>query len=222
MTRRTKLLGLLAGLILVVIAGAVAAPAQMARAMVEKPDYDVLKKGKGYEIRRYPEMLAAQVRLDQDAGEAMNQGFRPLADYIFGDNVDESKIAMTAPVTQEADTSSKIAMTTPVTQASADGEQLVRFIMPSEYTQDTLPRPTNPDVEIVTIPEQTVAVIRFSLRGKHEQMLKKEAKLHEALARDAIAVVGEATYARYDPPWTLPIFRRNEVMLPVAWTPVPE
>lgn len=191
--------------------------AQMARAMVEKPDYDVLEKADGYEIRRYPEMLVAQVRMEMAPDDAMNSGFDPLAGFIFGDNVDESKIEMTSPVTQEADTSTKIAMTSPVTQEADADAQLVRFIMPSEYTMETLPKPTNEKVEILTIPARTVAVIKFSGFGRHEKMLEKQAKLEEALARDEVEVAGDPTYARYDPPWTVPFMRRNEVMIPVAW-----
>lgn len=194
------------------------AQAQLARAMVEKPDYEVLEKADGYEIRRYPELLVAQVRIDSDTEEAMDAGFSPLADFIFGENVDASKIDMTAPVTKEADSSSKISMTAPVTQEAGDDTQLVRFIMPKEYTLETLPKPKDDSVEILTVPARVVAVTKFSGGGKHAKMLEKQAELEEALARDAIEITDGPTFARYDPPWTLPFLRRNEVMLPIVWS----
>lgn len=190
---------------------------QLARAMVEKPRYEVLKKAKGYTIRRYPACIAARVDIAGQEAEAMNRGFRPLADYIFGNNSTDSKVAMTSPVTQEAKTSQKIAMTSPVTQEPKGDTQVVSFIMPSEYALGDLPLPNNDAVHLEALPERTVAVVRFSWVGKDKQMRSKEAKLRQALARDDIEVVGAPTFARYDPPWTLPIFRRNEVMLPVKY-----
>jgi len=190
---------------------------QFTRAMVEKPRYEVLQKAKAYTIRRYPPCIAARVDIDGHEEEAMNQGFRPLADYIFGNNRAQSKVAMTSPVTQEAKTSQKIAMTTPVTQESHGGIQVVSFLMPSDYSLADLPRPNNDAVRLETLPEKTVAVLRFSWVGEDKQMRAKEAELREALARDGIEVVGTPIYARYDPPWTLPLFRRNEVMLPVKY-----
>ncbi len=201
----------------VVLTVSAGAYAQLARAMVEKPDFEVLKKGDGYEIRSYPACIVAQVEIEGEAAGAMSRGFRPLADFIFGENVSAAKIEMTSPVTQEAKTSEKIAMTSPVTQRAGDDAHVVAFIMPGEYTLDTLPKPKSDRIQIREIPARTVAVIRFSLTGKHAQMLEKENKLREALERDGVEVTGPPTYARYDPPWTVPVLRRNEVMLPVRW-----
>jgi len=208
------------GIILIVVL-IVAIPSiawtQIARIMVEKPKYEVLARAKGYQIRRYPPYIAAQVQVDGDAKEAVSRGFGPLAEYIFGKNVDQAKIAMTSPVTREAPASKKIAMTTPVTQQPEGDAHVVSFIMPSEYSMDDLPRPENPAVRLKAVPERVMAVRRFTWRGTDKHMQAKEKKLRAALERDSMEVVGPPVYARYDPPWTLPIFRRNEVMLPVTY-----
>jgi len=210
------------------------AGAQLSRAMVKKPVYELVEKRDGYQIRRYPACIVAQVSVPLDAKEAMSDGFRPLADYIFGNNTAKTKIAMTSPVTQEvgqqekAATSEKIAMTSPVVQdvGNSEGQEprahTVQFIMPAGYTLETLPTPNNPAVTLANREARTYAVVKFSGRGNDEQMRKKEKKLREFLARDAIQVTGTPLYARYDPPWTLPLFRRNEVMLPIAQPQLPE
>jgi len=210
-----------------VIAGVIAVAALAAgsaraleRDKVEQPKYTVAHTGEGYEVREYAPQIAARVRVDGRDGAAMNAGFRPLADYIFGNNTKQADIEMTSPVTQTAAESMDIAMTTPVTQTAAedggDG-QWVMFIMPSEHTMETLPKPNNERVELVEIPARALAVITFSGFGGANMMEKKRAELADALAKDGIVQAGEPTYARYDPPWTMPWSRKNEVMIPVVW-----
>lgn len=201
------------------------AGAQLSRAVVEKPKYERLERRKGYEIRSYPACIVAQVTVSGGEGDAMSRGFGALADYIFGNNIAKSKVAMTSPVMQEAAASEKVAMTSPVLQERGEGDgadQIVQFVMPSKYTLETLPKPNNPSVTLAAREARTYAVIKFSGRGKDEQMKKKEAALREALERDDVTIAGSPVYVRYDPPWTLPIFRRNEVMLPIDYKEKPE
>lgn len=196
-----------------------AAYSQLARAAVEKPDFKVLRKGNDYEIRRYPACIVARVTVKEDPSEAMSDGFGPLAGFIFGANQPNAKIAMTSPVTMEGK-GEKIAMTSPVTMNAEEGggeEWIVSFIMPSAYTLETLPQPTNDRVVLKELPARTLAVHRFGWTGAHHHMVAHEKTLREKLAEDGIEVTGDAVYARYDPPWTVPLFRRNEVMLPVAF-----
>ncbi|MFP4500814.1 MAG: SOUL family heme-binding protein [Candidatus Hydrogenedentota bacterium] len=188
---------------------------QSCRLMVEKPDFRVVEKSTGYAIREYPACVVAQVTVPKDTDEPMSRGFGPLANYIFGKNVAETKIAMTSPVTSEQPQGEKIAMTSPVTQESGAEGHVVSFIMPSEYTLEDLPQPLNDAVRLEAIPARTLAVRRFGWTGNAQAMQQKEQDLRDALERDGITVTGPAIYARYDPPWTLPPFRRNEVMLPV-------
>ena len=209
------------------------AGAQLERATVEKPMFELIETRDGYEIRRYAACVVAQVSVPLNAEEAMSKGFRPLADYIFGNNTAKSKIAMTSPVTQEvakeekAANSEKIAMTSPVLQevgapeAQGQAMHIVQFIMPSEYTLETLPTPNNPAVTLANHEARTYAVLKFSGRGNDEKMREKEKELRELLARDATKISGRPLYARYDPPWTLPMFRRNEVMLPIDFPEKP-
>lgn len=199
------------------------APAQLARAVVEQPAFEKLARGDGYTIRRYPACVVAQVTIPAGTPEAMNRGFSPLAEYIFGNNTAQSKIAMTSPVVQEAAPAERVAMTSPVLQESASaedpatGDQVVQFVMPAKYTLETLPTPKDPQVTLTTREAQTYAVTKFSWRGLEKHFRKKEAALRKALERDGITVTGSPVYARFDPPWSLPIFRRNEVMIPIDY-----
>ncbi len=183
---------------------------------VEEPDHEVLVKDGRFEVRAYGPMITAAVEVEADQGDAPGAGFRPLADYIFGDNTTEADIDMTAPVTQTA-TSAKIEMTAPVTQTqSGDPDRwTIAFVMPEEWTLDTLPRPLDPEVSITEQPTRRVAVIRFNGRARPASQARREAELLEWIAARGYEIAGQATYAYYDPPWTLGPFRRNEVMIPI-------
>lgn len=178
---------------------------------VENPKYKVISKDGDIEIRKYESMLIAEVEVAGERKEAINQGFKLLADYIFGNNLVKSKIAMTAPVEQQ---SAKIAMTAPVEQsAGVGGVWKVNFIMPAEYNLDNLPKPVNDMVRIVEIPAKQYIVIKFSGTNTDANVLKHEEKLREYISNNSLTTRGSAKYAFYNPPWTLPIMRRNEVML---------
>lgn len=183
---------------------------------VEKPDYKVVAAEGQIEVRRYPTLIAAEVTTTGDRDEAISAGFRLLADYIFGNNTKSSDIAMTAPVTQEA-SSEKIDMTAPVTQQpTAENTWNVRFIMPSEYTMETLPKPNNDKVNIKKIPAKTYAAIKFSGSKSEKNLRKHEEKLMAYIEASNMEPVSPPVYAFYNPPWTLPFLRRNEVMYEVS------
>lgn len=192
----------------------------MSVAGIETPKYEVISEHKDYEVRRYAPHILAEVTMDGEYRNAMNGGFRKLADYIFGNNTSvtkdkgSEKIAMTAPVIERQTASEKIAMTAPVIeQQKAPGSRVVAFVMPSEYTLDTLPKPNNPDVRLVEVPAKDYAVVRFSGTASEEKALEMKRRLLEALKRDQRATVGEPMLAQYNPPWTPPFMRRNEVMV---------
>lgn len=192
------------------------------RDQVEQPRYSVVAERPGFEVRTYAPQVAARVLVLGRARTAMSSGFRPLADYIFGGNTRHDAIAMTSPVVQTPakDASMKIAMTAPVTQTEAtDGEpgHWVMFLMPSEHSLETLPTPDNDRVELIEIPAHTVAALRFSGMGDQASMERKLDELRALVEAEGLTVTGKPTFARYDPPWTLPAQRQNEVMLPVAW-----
>ena len=140
--------------------------------------------------------------------------FRLIAAYIFGANTPNAKIAMTAPVQQQS--SQKIAMTAPVTQQTAGDSWTVRFIMPSNWTLETLPAPHDTRVTLKPVPANRMLVIRFSGSASDSQIKTKTDELRRYAADKMLATVGEPLLAFYNPPWTLPFFRRNEIMLELA------
>lgn len=183
---------------------------------IEEPKYKLLVKEDDFELREYAPMIIAEAVVDGDLDEAGSQGFRLIAAYIFGDNTSRKggseQIEMTAPVTVEPK-SEKISMTAPVTMAQSAGRWRMHFVMPSQYTMDTLPIPNNPKVSLREIPSRNYAVIRFSGFTGESKVAKKEAALLKWLQSKNLIPKGEYSLARYNRPWTLPFLRRNEVMV---------
>ena len=177
----------------------------------EKPNYNVVMTEGKFEVREYPSMLLAEVKVTGDRGEAANRGFRKLAAFIFGDNLPNAKIAMTSPVTQTPK-SERIAMTAPVMQTPVkNGEWTVNFMMPSEYSMETLPKPTDPDIRIFKSKPYRTVSIRFSGRGKMKSLKKHQAKLDDFVMAQGLKIMGGPEYAFYDAPFVPPFLRRNEV-----------
>ena len=193
-------------------AGIAAAWSQISH--VEEPKYVAVQTDGAIQLREYPELVAAEARVQGDRSIAINQGFRLIADYIFGNNTTSQKVAMTAPVTQQ--TSEKIAMTAPVTQQGAGNEWTVRFIMPSGYSIDTLPKPNNPAVQLIKLNSKRYAVIKFSGVANEALLASKTAELNAYITAKNLQILAAPTYAFYNPPWTLGLFRRNEVMIEVG------
>ena len=160
------------------------------------------------EIRRYGPRIAAETTVNGDEEQARSAGFRRLAGYIFGGNHRETKIAMTAPVSQQNE---KIAMTAPVAQSRGDGESVIRFFMPSKWSMDLLPEPDDERVELVEVPGETYAVLQFSGDRSPQAVAARSEELLEALRDSDFTPNGDPVAWFYDPPWTLPFRRRNEV-----------
>ena len=181
---------------------------------VEEPKYEVISTHDEYEVREYEPVIIAKTIVTGTREEATNEGFRRIADYIFGNNIVSESISMTAPVT--AQNSEPIAMTTPVTSLeSKSGEHTIAFIMPSEYTMGTLPKPVKDNVLIEEVSEKKYAVIKFSgfMSDKKEQSNKQE--LISALESDGVDFKLQHTLSQYDPPWTPWFMRRNEIWVEV-------
>ena len=186
----------------------------------EEPEYTILNQVDNFELRRYDPQIVAQTWVTGDQKQAGNKGFKILADYIFGNNTapsgESSKISMTSPVKMQpqradSDQSQKIAMTSPVAMQEQDGKWRVRFVMPSKYTMQTLPKPNNDEVSIIEVPVKTYGVIKFSGLTGEEKVATKTAQLKEWMQN--LNIVGTPEMARYNPPWTLPSMRRNEIMI---------
>lgn len=190
---------------------------------VEEPSYTVLSQEQEFELRHYDKQLVAQTWVTGDQNTASREGFKALADYIFGNNTaangESSKISMTAPVTMQSNTkkehgeSQKIAMKAPVSMQQADNKWLVQFTMPAQYTMATLPKPNNPNILIKELPAQTYGVIKFSGLAGSKKVAEKTEKLQAWMQQQNLMVIGKPELARYNPPWTLPFMRRNEIMI---------
>jgi hypothetical protein len=195
---------------------------------IEEPQYKVTLSEGSFEIRQYAPFLIAETLVEGDMDEASNKGFRLIADYIFGNNqvphsLESSKISMTAPVTVEP-LSKKIEMTAPVTLQSvsaASGVQTatkwrVHFVMPSQYTLANIPKPKNDAVTLKEVPGKTYAAHTYSGFNTLARVQSKIDDTLEWAQRKSLKVIGTPQLSRYDPPWTLPMFRRNEILLEVS------
>ena len=205
---------------------------------VEEPVFELAKQEGAFEVRIYPALVAAQVSVNGTRSEAVNAGFRLLADYIFGNNQGKQKITMTAPVMQapgptpdqtQSPSAGKgtnigtgsvqsevIAMTAPVMQTQTDGAWTVQFVMPKTYTLQTLPTPNNAQVRLVQLPPTRFAVLRFSGLAGEADIAEKTTALNTFIDKHQLRRAGAPTLARYNPPWTPWFMRRNEIMIPLA------
>jgi len=185
----------------------------------EIPKYAVIKEDGDFEIRRYAPRIVAEVSVSGELDSASSQGFRLLAGYIFGDN----RISTPQTMTVSPDQSTKIAMTAPVTlepldqtpAMTASRQWRVEFTMPSEYTLATLPKPTNSAVQIREIPVRTYAAVRYSGLNTESRINEETSRLQAWTKQQGLESTGVAELARYNPPWTLPMFRRNEILMPI-------
>lgn len=194
---------------------------------VKTPSYSVVEKRHGYEVRLYQPYITARVEVGGTYDEALNEGFKILADYIFGNNTKQTSLSMTAPViTSESEKmamtapvtvkdSEVLTMTAPVVESSKEAGRTVSFVMPFEYTLETLPKPNNPRIEIVSQEARKVAVLRFSWFRDSERVVKKKQELLSLLEKDGVAIKGEPEYAGYNAPLTAPWLNRNEVMVEI-------
>ena len=162
----------------------------------EEVEFDTVHKTETYEIRKYSERLVVEAISNKD-----NTTFKKLFNYIAGAN----------------DSSEKIEMTTPVTQMRKNNVSFMQFYLPSKFNKKTTPIPSSSDVKITLMEEGYFAVITYSGRSSDNNFTKYSKILYENLLEDKILINGFAIKATYNPPWTLPIFRRNEVMFNVKW-----
>ena len=182
---------------------------------IEEPSYTVRDVHDGYEVRMYAPHIVAEAHVSGTYTEALTQGFRQIADYIFGNNTARSAIAMTAPVGEQATTSQAIAMTVPVGESESNGDRVISFVMPAKYTLDTIPLPNNKQVTLRLVPAHPVAALRYSGSPSAATVAAKKELLLSYLNRDKVAVIGVPQSAFYNPPWTPPFMRRNEVLVDI-------
>ncbi len=201
---------------------------------VEEPKFEIVVQEAKFEVRQYPAFIVAQTWVDGDMDAASGKGFRRIADYIFGNNTAtplaaSKKIAMTAPVTMQPESqTSTLAMTAPVTlQPASDAFGLVgaqrwrvQFVMPSQYSMATLPTPNNDAVTLREVPAKRVAVAKYSGFNTESRIKEETDALVAWIQKRQLLAAAPAQLARYDPPWVLPMWRRNEIHIDI--NPAPE
>tara|TARA_B100000767_G_scaffold256853_1_gene264237 strand:+ start:504 stop:1121 length:618 start_codon:yes stop_codon:yes gene_type:complete len=183
----------------------------------EEPDFTLIYKEKSFEIREYAPRIIAQVKINGNFDEASSTGFRSLADFIFGNNLINNrseKISMTAPVIAEP-TSKQIPMTAPVLAEEEENQWFISFVMPKEYSLQTLPKPNNSEITLTNLPKEKFAVIIFSGLVRESSYDEKIILLNNFIKKKKLKTLDSVQIARYNPPWTLPFFRRNELMIKV-------
>ena len=162
---------------------------------IEKPAYTVEKElSPRIEIRQYASMVVAKTNLPgasfDDYG---SQGFRNVASYIFGNNQQQQKIAMTSPVIMEQ-----------------GQEASMYFVMPKQYAKSDLPQPNSSRVEITEVQPKRLAVIRFGGWANDRRIAKYQALLKATLEKENIPFKEPFLFMAYNAPWDI-IARRNEV-----------
>ena len=166
---------------------------------IEEPTYSLVTSWESpdIEIRDYDSRILATTRMT----EGKNSGFRVLAGYIFGGNENEQEIAMTAPV-----------------QRTMPGEQEAEmaFVVPRAYSMEELPTPDDSRVEFREEPAYRAAVIRFSGWVNDKKAERYWQTLITFLEEQGIQPVGDPTLNQYNPPWTPPFMRRNEIIVAVV------
>ena len=156
----------------------------------EEANYEIVKENKNYEIRKYSDRLVIETNSTQ------GNGFRKLFNYISGNNEKKEEIKMTVPVTQEI----------------KDGNMTMQFYLPSKFNKDNAPKPSNSEIEILTIEGGYYAAIKYSGRSSDKNFLKNKEILEKELKKDNITILGLPIRASYNSPFTLPMLKRNEVM----------
>jgi SOUL heme-binding protein len=184
---------------------------------VEEPAHRSEQLTKKVEIRRYGPRIAAETVVEGDETSARNEGFRRLAGYIFGQNRGRARIDMTAPVgQQQAGDGDRIAMTAPVSSSSSQRGWVIRFYMPTACTLESLPVPNDDRVRLVPVPAKSVAVLRFSGTASPAAVAARTAELRQELQAYGFETVGPPATWLYDPPWTIPFRRRNEIAIAIT------
>ena len=185
---------------------------------VETAPYTLLKSDetKNIEVRNYQSMVLVSTSM---AGDSRNSAFRKLFKYIGGENEGATEISMTAPVIMDEKNGSKkgteISMTAPVFMNENTNESLMSFVMPKRFTLATTPKPTNPDLKVSELKDYKVAAIQFSGTLSDSNVEEHTKILTDWITANGFTVAGEAVKAGYNGPLTIPMMRRNEVMIKI-------
>ncbi|MBR54157.1 hypothetical protein CMK19_10395 [Candidatus Poribacteria bacterium] len=167
---------------------------------IEKPQYEILERHGSVEIRQYPKVIIAGTKVEQPYRTALYSGFRSIANYIFGGNDENMKIAMTAPVISHQ------------VEKNVETHEIL-FIMPKKYEIDSLPKPDRGNVYLEERTLDKVASIRFGGWATEKRVFRYQAKLFRKISKLGLEQIGPPMVAQYNSPWALPPFRRNEILI---------
>jgi hypothetical protein len=181
----------------------------------ESPKYSILKKNRGYELRKYKSYIVAEVTVPGGPSNPTGKAFRKLGGYIFGANKTRASIAMTSPVVTTKDKKQIIAMTTPVVTQQDKNFLTMSFMMPSRFTLKNLPIPDSKDINFKEIPEGKFAIISFSGWVSASKNKKKIRKLKSILLKENLKIIGEPQVLQYDRPTKFPLLRKNEIKIQI-------
>jgi len=181
---------------------------------LEEAPYEVVKVEGDFEVRDYAPHIFAATFVEGGFEDAGSSAFKRLFRYISGDNRSQTKIAMTAPVTQQP--GEKIDMTAPVGQQKSGDQWMVSFMMPASYDMGNLPVPDNPLVTLRQVPARRMATIRYSGFWSEKNYQKNKLKLDLWIQKEGLMVRGDAVWARYNAPFVPWFMRRNEILVPVS------
>lgn len=173
----------------------------MPQKTTEEQKYKVVRMYDDFEVRFYPSATIATITSNAKTyNDLSGPGFQKLAGYIFGGNEANTNIAMTAPVHMDVN----------------DAGSTMSFVMPSEYTKETLPKPNDPGVSITNTKDEYVAAIRFGGFASDQDRKFYTDKLQGLLREKAITSHGHYRFLGYDPPYQM-TDRRNEIVVAVEW-----
>ncbi|HET9398234.1 MAG TPA: heme-binding protein [Sphingomicrobium sp.] len=179
----------------------------------EEPGYRPLETDGDHQIRDYPALTVAETVVNGPRRDALDQGFRTLADYIFAKSREGEKLPMTVPVMQDG--GDPMASDPPMFDDDLEGAWRTRFVMPAERSRDDLPEPPE-GVELVELPSRKVAVVSFAGRATDRLLKDQEDRLRGWLAKRGEKSNGEPEYAFYNSPMIPGPLRRNEVWLALS------
>ena len=166
------------------------------RSGYESVEYKVVDSIDSIEIRKYPARVAAEASAMKDNNEA----FMSLFGYISAKNNTNQSLAMTTPVE---------------TSKTADNTVSMRFFLPHTFTVDSAPKPDEPRIHIMNLPEETYAVATYSGFNTDERFRSESDRLIKAIARTKWKPVSAVSFLGYDPPFAIPFLRRNEAIVKV-------
>ena len=171
-------------------------------AQIESPFYEVIKSFEKFEIRNYNAMVLAQTQMNSNLyKESSSMGFKTVANYIFGGNKENQKIAMTSPVIMEIGEISKMS-----------------FVMPKEHSFDNLPKPNSENVELIQVQPKTYAVLAFTGFANDKKIERHSKRLLQFLKSENLTPIGNTKFLGYNPPWQV-LGRKNEVAIEVNYSP---